>query len=357
MKREITRRWGLTISLVLFVFAVMMAAMVLAGLLILLLSAAGLFPLTQGPPAQQQGAGGAWHVILVMMLSSILLGTTIAAFFSKKALKPIHRAIEAIHKIAEGDFSVRVGLKGIYELEELSQSFNKMAQELSAKEILSADFINDFSHEFKTPIVSIRGFAKLLQQGTVTEAEKQDYLRIIITESERLAQLSTNILNLSKYESTEIITDKTPFRLDEQIRRAVVMTEPKWSAKRINLSLEMEEIQFTGNEDMLEQIWLNLMDNAVKFAHESGTITIWLMKWNGAIRFAIRDDGIGMDEETQEKIFTKFFQGEPSRTGQGNGLGLTIVQRIVTLCGGELHVQSEVGKGSTFTVSLPDGKQ
>jgi signal transduction histidine kinase len=284
----------------------------------------------------------------------ILLGTTLAAFFSNIALKPIRKVIGATNKIAEGDFSVRVNIKGIHELEELSGSFNKMAQELASIETLRNDFINDFSHEFKTPIVSVRGFAKLLKEGDLSDEEKQEYIDIIITESERLATLSTNILNLSKNESIGIITDKTPFRLDEQIRRVVVLTEPKWSTKDITMNVNMEEVIFVGNKGLTQQIWLNLLDNAIKFSEKGSPINIDLSKWSGGIRFTIKDDGIGFDDAIKTRIFDKFYQGDPSHNKSGNGLGLAIVKKITELCGGTIEVQSELGKGSAFTIMLPN---
>jgi len=343
------KRWSLTVSLVLFVFSVMMAALVLAGLIVIILHLTGALSFWYGTRPE----GRPFGIIFIMMGFSILLGTALAGFFGKKALNPIRKVIEATHRVAEGDFNVRVELKGIQELEELSQSFNKMAHELSTIETLRSDFINNFSHEFKTPIVSIRGFAKLLRDGSLNEDERKEYLSIIITESERLADLSTSILNLSKYENIEIVPEKSIFRLDEQIRRAIVLTEPKWTSKEITLDVEMDEIMYEGNEDLTQQIWLNLLDNAIKFSKSGGTISVRLSHWNGGIRFLIQDDGIGMDEETKAHIFDKFYQGDTSHTKQGNGLGLVIVKRIVELCNGNIEVQSETLKGSIFSIWFP----
>ena len=353
MNNKIKKRWGLTISLVLFVFAVMMSAMLLAGLIFVILNYTGILILIENAQPDYRGGGSPIRIILPMMTVSILLGTTIAAFFSKKALNPIRKVIDATRQIAEGNFNVQVEMKGIHELEELSRSFNKMANELSSVETLRRDFINNFSHEFKTPIVSIRGFAKLLKDGDLTEEEKQEYLEIIIAESERLAGLSTNVLNLSKYEAIEIITEKTPFRLDEQIRRAIALTETKWADKSLEIDVILEEIVFNGNEDLTQQIWLNLLDNAIKFSNIGGTLHIRLSKWNRGIRFIIQDEGIGMDDKVKSRIFDKFYQGDHSHKKTGNGLGLTMVKRIVDLCGGTVEVESEIDKGSVFTVTLP----
>jgi len=349
---KLKNRWGLTLSLVMFVFAIMMVATLLTALLVLILHLTDILPfLSDGRAGQSEGFGGT-RIIVLMMVSSTLIGTAIAAFFSKKALEPIRKVIDATHKIADGDFNTRIELKGIQELEELSLSFNKMTDELSAIETLRRDFINNFSHEFKTPIVSVRGFAKLLKNENLGEGEKQEYLDIIISEAERLAALSTNILNLAKYENIGIITDKSVFRLDEQIRKVIALTEPAWSAKDIELNVDMEEISFDGNEDLTQQVWLNLIDNAIKFSNQNGTISIRLAKWNGGIRFIIKDNGIGMDEKTKSLIFDKFFQEDSSRTKAGNGLGLTIVKRIIELHGGQVEVQGELGMGSEFIVWL-----
>ncbi len=228
-----------------------------------------------------------------------------------------------------------------------------MTQELSSIQTFRSDFINNFSHEFKTPIVSIRGFAKLLKEGDLTEEERQEYLDIIISESERLADLSTNVLNLSKYESIEIVSDVKPFRIDEQIRRTLVLLESKWEKKDLDMNVELEEIVYNGNAELLQLIWINLLDNAIKFTKNNGNIQIRLSKWNGGIRFQVQDDGTGMDQQTQAHIFDKFYQADNSHKTNGNGLGLTLVKRIVELCKGRIEVQSEIGNGSVFTVWLP----
>jgi signal transduction histidine kinase len=352
-KRELKRKWGLTISLVIFVFAVILAALLLAGLLVVILYLLGVLQFGADIKPEDVGGFSPLRILLPMIAFSTVMGPALAAFFSKKALKPITKVIEATRKIATGDFNIRVEIGGIYELEELAKSFNKMVQELSSLETLRSDFVNNISHEFKTPIVSIRGFAKLLKDDNLSDAERREYLDIIITEAERLSQLSTNILHLSKYESMEIIGSKSSFRLDEQIRRAVVMTEPKWSVKQLDLEVEMDEVCFTGNEDLTQQIWLNLLDNAIKFTDEGGTVSIRLSDWNNGYRLCIRDTGIGMDEETISRVFDRFFQDDNSRAGAGNGLGLAIVKRIVDLYDGTMEVKSKLGVGSEFIVWLP----
>lgn len=341
------KRVNLAIILVLLVFCVMVVTFLLIGGSAVLLQKMGVISLPGG------NKDNPLLLIVILFGLCIMLGTALTAFFSRKALNPIRKVIDATHRVANGDFNVKIDLKGIGELEELSHSFNKMTQELSTIETLRSDFINNFSHEFKTPIVSVRGFAKLLKENKLSEEERREYLDIIITESERLAALSTNVLTLSKYENLEIIVDKTPFRLDEQLRRTIVLMEPKWSAKEITVNVELDEVIYIGSEDLTQQIWLNLLDNAIKFSYQGGLINITLVNANDEIRFVIQDDGPGMAEQSKARIFDKFYQGDTSHSKAGYGLGLPLVKRIVKLCGGDIIVQSELGKGSMFTIVLP----
>jgi signal transduction histidine kinase len=341
----------MTISLAAFVFAVMLAAMLLSATLVIILNSVGLISF-EG--LFQRELGAPIGAILWLSLVSLVVGTAITMVFSRFTLKPLRRVIAATRKVAGGDFGVRLQIRGVWEMRELASSFNKMAQDLSSIETLRSDFVNNFSHEFKTPIVSVRGFAKLLKDEKLSEEERREYIDIIIAETERLAQLSTNVLMLSKFENIEIIPDIAPFRLDEQIRRTAVLTEPRWSAKELELNLELEELSFNGNEDLTQQLWLNLLDNAIKFSYRGGKIQIALKKEDGGVRFTIRDEGEGMDAAVMRHIFDKFYQGDSSHSKYGNGLGLAIVNRIIKLCGGGIEIESRPGKGSRFSVFLPE---
>ncbi|QLG40486.1 HAMP domain-containing histidine kinase [Paenibacillus sp. E222] len=349
MRDFFRKRISLTITLVMFVFGVLVATFLLligGGFLLQYLGVISL------APSPNQGLGERLLSILFLFGLCVLIGTSLTAFLSKKALNPIRKVIDSIHRVADGDFSVKVNLKGIGELEELSESFNKMTKELAGIETLRSDFINNFSHEFKTPIVSVRGFAKILKENPLSEEDRQEYLDIIIKESERLATLSTNVLTLAKYENLEILMDKNPFRLDEQIRRTIILMEPKWSVKAITINLKLEEVVYSGNEEVIQQIWINLLDNAIKFSHTDGLIEITLAIFNEEIHFSIQDHGVGMDEHTKAHLFDKFFQGDSSHAKKGYGLGLPLVKRIVELCQGDIIVNSEQGRGSKLTVVL-----
>jgi len=350
---KIKRRLGLTVSLVIFIFLIMLASMLLSGLIVIVLHSVGVLDFWDGVrhDTVRRNIPVGW--LFAMMSISAILGVSIAWFFSKIALRPIRRIIEATHKVAGGDFNVRLDIDGIYELEELSGSFNKMTHELSAIETLRSDFINSFSHEFKTPIVSIRGFARLLKDESLDKADRQEYLDIIVAESERLSSLSENVLNLANYENLEIIADIAEFRLDEQLRKAVIQMEPKWLHKNIEVDIDTDEVLYTGSADLIQQVLLNLIDNAIKFTEPGGVIRIRLISSSNGIELHVKDNGIGMDDETLKHIFDKFYQGETSHTGEGNGLGLSIVKRIVELCGGRITVQSEQNEGSEFVIWLP----
>ena len=289
------------------------------------------------------------------LIACTIIGTGAAAVLTKWLLIPMKEMIDATERIAKGDFKVHIreSFDEASDFGILQRSFNHMVQELNGIEMFRNDFINNFSHEFKTPIVSIQGFAHQLRAGGLTPEEEQEYIRIIADESDRLAKMATNILLLSKLENQAIVTEKTEFFLDEQIRTCILLLEKEWSRKDIELNVDLNEIRYCFNEAMLSHVWVNLLSNAVKFTPRSGTVSCTLRADDSVVIFTLSDTGCGMDEHTQQHIFEKFYQGDTSHTGDGNGIGLTIVGRILVLCGGSIRVESRPGFGSTFTVTLP----
>lgn len=279
---------------------------------------------------------------------------TLTAGMGRSKLRPIDELMQAMRTVSHGDFSVRVDNENMpgY-MNDLGGSFNDMAQELGGLEMFRKDFINNFSHEFKTPIVSIRGFAKQLEREDLTEEQRKEYISIIVSESDRLANMASNVLLLTKLENQTIVTDKTVYRLDEQLRGSILLLEKQWDDKDIDLDLDMDEVEFRGNEEMVAHIWVNLINNAIKFSPVGGRLTISLKEADGAAVVRIADEGEGMDETTQKRIFEKFYQGDTAHTTEGNGLGLSLVKRIVDLCGGSIEVESAPGRGTAFTVRLP----
>ncbi len=290
--------------------------------------------------------------------SCIVIGTAISVFSSNQILKKLNKISDGMKEISKGNFKVRVKetdrADTPSEFGELERTFNQMASDLDGLELFRNDFINNFSHEFKTPIVSIRGFARQLQSENLSEETKREYVDIILSESERLSNMSSNILLLTKLENQQIVTEKTRFQLDEQIRKSILLLEKEWSEKDISFELDdLEETEYEFNEEMLSHLWINLISNAIKFTRNGGTITVTAEQRDGIITVSVKDDGIGMSEETKSRIFEKFYQADTSHSGKGNGIGLNIAHRIVTLARGEIQVESKLGEGSEFIVRLP----
>ncbi len=324
-------------------------AILIVGIVLIL----GLFPVFKGSVFTS-----ATPIVISAIIAFTIVGTTIAAITSKFFLSRLRKIQDGMMEISKGNFKVRLkehDKKGkVTEFGVLETTFNKMASDLDGIELFRNDFINDFSHEFKTPIVSIKGFAHQLQNPNVTEEQRAEYVAIIAAESDRLAKMSTNILLLTKLENQRIVSEKTTFELDEQIRKTAILLYDKWNEKNIELDLdELDPIEYTFNEEMLSHVWINLISNAVKFTPNDGKISISLHRQNNAVICSVKDNGIGMSEETVERIFEKFYQGDSSHHASGNGIGLNIVKRVVTLAGGKINVESSLGSGSIFTVILP----
>lgn len=272
---------------------------------------------------------------------------------SRVVLKNIREFIEATEKLSRGDFSARLNIKKPPEFQILSKNFNAMAEELGGIEVLRTDFINNFSHEFKTPIISIKGFAEILKDDDLSKEEKNEYLDIIIEESKRLSSLATNVLNLSKIETQVILNDIQRFNIGEQIRQSILLLDSKFQAKNILLDINIEDCYINGNKEMLNQVWVNLLENAIKFNRENGIVSVNIKKKEENIFINISDTGRGIAKEFIPKIFDKFYQVDTSHSTNGNGLGLAIVKKIVELHNGTIKCDSIVSKGSKFTIMLP----
>lgn len=293
--------------------------------------------------------------ILLFDAISILTGTYAASFISRRLLKPLHAMIAATEKITEGDYSTRLDFEhiSIQEFEQLGEKFNRMAEELGSVEMLRNDFINDFSHEFNTPINSIQGFATLLKQKNLTEEEQNDYLDRIISGSDRLSTLAANVLNLSKIEQQTILTHKEKINVTEQIRRIIAMLSIRWEKKEIDFDFDCSEHFLTGNEEFLDHLWLNLLDNAIKYSPQKSSIIVNISEIGNNIRVIITDHGKGIAEDALPHIFDKFYRSKSSRAVPGTGLGLTIAHKVIVLHRGTIQVNSSSGNGTAFTITLP----
>ena len=342
-------RTSLTLLLSLFVFAVLGAAIGLAVLGVYVLEWTGVM-------AEVQKELDMGAIVMFMSVISLILGWVLVFFSIRIPLKPIHVLVTHMNRLATGDFKTRIKGKGPLAnhpyVSAVNESFNKLAEELDHTEMLRTDFVNNFSHEFKTPIVSIAGLAKLLRKGNLTEEQKAVYLASIEEESLRLAAMATNVLNLTKVENQTILTDVSTFNLSEQVRSAFLLLETKWEGKEIEPELDFDEYLIEGNEELLKEVWINLIDNAIKFSPRGGTVTLHVREAEGFVTVTVGNQGREISPERIEKIFHKFYQADESHATEGNGIGLAIVKRIVDLHQGAVTVTS--GEGNTvFSVSIP----
>jgi len=268
--------------------------------------------------------------------------------------------IDALERIARGDFSVRITKEYADNemVSKLASSFNKMALELDQMENMRQEFISDVSHEIQSPLTSIRGFAQALKNEKLTPQERDHYLNIIEEESTRLSRITEDLLRLASLESENLPFKPENYHLDQQIKNLILACEPQWRDKSIAMEVSLQEVMITADEDLLSQVWINLFHNSIKFTPEKGSIHVDLNHLENQVIFKISDTGVGISEEDQTRIFERFYKGDKSRTRSkaGSGLGLSIVKKIVDLHQGTIQVESKLGKGTSITVSLPDGE-
>lgn len=339
--RKSTPLW-LYFSIIIFIIFTFTAILMFGIAMILYHN--GFFPTNKGLPV---------FPILFLFSMSIFIGTIISIFVSKIILKPIINFTMGVEKVSNGDFNISLNEKSqIKELQNLIHNFNRMTHELASIETLRNDFVTNVSHEFKTPISSIEGYATLLQDNSLSDSERLEYCDMIMESTKQLGTLTGNILLLSKLENQNVVANPQEFRLDEQIRQAILLLESKWTSKNIDLEILLDKITYTGNESLLMQVWMNLIDNAIKFTSEYGTIEIVLRKKDTSILFQIRDSGCGISSDAVTHIFDKFYQGDLARKTEGNGLGLALVKVILNFSGGSISVESKEGYGTTFYVTL-----
>jgi two-component system phosphate regulon sensor histidine kinase PhoR len=274
--------------------------------------------------------------------------------------KPLMEILNAMSKIAQGDFNVFVDADEEHSpYSEVADSVNKMARELGSLEKLRQDFISNVSHEIQSPLTSISGYASLLMRDGISPEQIIHYATIIEAESKRLSKLSDNLLRLSVLEADGAPPEVKAFRLNKQLESIILMLEPQWSQKNIILDVSMPVMTMNGNEDLLSQVWINLLHNAIKFTPENGGIHVVLGGNEDNVICTIADNGIGISPEDQIHIFERFYKVDKARDRSlgGNGLGLSLVKKIVEMHGGQVTVESELGKGSIFKVIMPKIKE
>ncbi|OBZ11455.1 two-component sensor histidine kinase [Bacillus sp. FJAT-26390] len=308
------------------------------------------------PDRFPQNSNFIWTAV-TLLVTLLLVGSVLILVAARYLVMPLKMMTNAATRMSEGDFSVRLPARRGDELGELAEGMNKMALSLSQLEMMRQDFVSNVSHEIQSPLTSIGGFAEALRSEEVTEAERERYISIIKQESMRLSRLSENLLNLASLDSQHHPFHPESYRLDRQLRDVVLACEPHWIAKRQTVELLMEETTITADRDQLNQVWMNLLSNSMKFTPEDGKISCFLTEQDGFAVVRITDTGIGISEEDRERVFERFYKGDASRDRSqgGSGLGLSIAHKIARIHGGNITLDPGADQlaGASFMIRLP----
>ena len=332
-----------------FSLRVRLTLLVSAELVVCVLIALGLFILLDDVIPMNSTL----FLLIDLVVISSLIGSFVTSFLSKLFFDPIKKLRKAMEQVADGDFAVRLeDQSSSKEIMEIYTGFNLMAHELSSTEILQTDFVSNVSHEFKTPINAIEGYSTLLQDSDNLDDDQREYIDKILFNTQRLSSLVGSILLLSKLENQQIPSHQVEYRLDEQVRQSIVALEPAWEQKDIEFDVELDRVSYLGNEPMMRHVWDNLISNAIKFSPNGGTVKIHLAKKLKRLIFTVEDQGPGLSEEAQKHIFDKFYQADASHKQEGNGLGLALVKRILTIEKGQITAENIPEGGCRFTVTL-----
>lgn len=294
-----------------------------------------------------------FNVVLISFLCTIIDGIRRKIMIGK----PVRRIVEAAEKVMNGDFSVRIEHLKTPDSQDgfnvIIDYFNRMTEELSGMETLRTDFIANVSHELKTPLAVMQNYGTMLQQKDLPEEKRLEYAKAVKDASRNLADLITNILKLNKLENQEIYPNTSEYNLSEQLCECLLVFEDTWERKSLEIETDIEEnVMISADAEMLSLVWNNLFSNAVKFTEPGGKISVSVKSEREFAAVKVSDTGCGISKENGAHIFEKFYQGDTSHSTKGNGLGLALVKRVMDIIGGDISVESEVGKGSTFTVKL-----
>lgn len=291
-----------------------------------------------------------WSAVIYQIMGSLC--GVIISIISIMLYRRMEKLINGMEEVAKGNLDVEISLKHAGEYKVIYENFNHMVKELKSTDKQQKQFMKDFSHEFKTPINSVKGLAEYLSVNDIQKEEEKLYLKIMAKEAGRLSKLSQNTLLLSKLEHMEMIRKKERYRLDDQIRNCAILMLSSFEEKHIQLNMNLPELWYMGNEELLDEIWINLLDNARKYSTEYTTVSVNGIQTEEYIRIEVKDEGQGMDEKIKCHIFERYYQGDISHETTGFGLGLSIVKRIVELCNGSVRVESETEKGTSFFIYL-----
>ena len=329
-------------------FSCLLTILIIAALIVL----GFIFGVWELKPQTQIRPVNTWLIIGFGSLGSVIIGIILSTFIFNRYLKPIGELKKMTSKVAKGDFTVQVENIPDNEFKEFFEEFNIMVQELRKNEVLKNDFVSNVSHEYKTPLSVIEGYSTLLQDPSVSEEEKQKYVLIIKDATKKMSTLVNNVLKISKLDARKISTNVEEYRLDEQIRECILFYEEEWTRKNIEFDINMDETIVKSDKNLLVNVWDNLIGNAIKYTNNDSKISISLVEEEKFIKTTISDQGIGISNEDLPYIFDKFYQSDKSRKSEGNGLGLTLVKKIIDLVDGKIEVESELEKGTTFKVYI-----
>lgn len=293
-------------------------------------------------------------VALAFVCLSLVIAVPGTILVTNRISKAIAYVNYHLKKVANGDFNTKLETqsKNVY-INDLVNNFNIMVDQLNSVAIMKNDFVSTFSHEFKTPMMSVKGYAELLCESENLNADEREYAKIILSESERLFNLSEKVMMLSKLDSQVIVSDKKEFYIDGQIEKCILLLDGVLKEKNIDIDVDLKRVKTVGDAELVNEIWINILGNAVKYTQNGGKISVTCVKKDGQAVVTVKDNGIGMSEETLSRVFEKFYQADSKHSRGGLGLGLTLCKKIAEMFGGKIVCESELKKGTTVTVTLP----
>lgn len=342
---SIVFKFGLFLRIMLMIFGLSFSLLLILLCLLYLADSHGIISSPQN---------AMFVITMSVLLGGAMLSLVVSYCINRMVMQPMRQVLNALEEVGRGNFDVRISTDDTMELGVLADAINSMIKSLSNVEMLRDDFIANVSHELKTPLASIQGCAALLQNEDVTDEERRMYAGMVYSSAKRLSGLCGNILELSKLDHGDVQVTQTDFMLDEHLRQALLLLQQDWQQKDIELDLDLDEIKYTGSDELLMQVWLNLLGNAIKFSPQGGRLEVSLEKLDNVAVVTVRDYGIGIEPAEQALVFEKFYQADTSHKTEGNGLGLAMVKKIVDLLGADISVYSEgAGKGASFIVTLP----
>ncbi|MGI2296167.1 sensor histidine kinase [Paenibacillus sp. GXUN7292] len=302
----------------------------------------------------EQQIGEVRILLGLLMGFAFLLSLILIVILTRYIVKPLQVLKAATHKIVDGDYNLQLDIRRKDEFGDLAKHFSHMAESIKRLDDMRQEFVANVSHEFQTPITSIQGFSETMMNNEMSEDEKQRYLQIIQDESKRLSSLSKQLLMLAALDKNMQLTKRTAFRLDEQIRQIFITLERQWTGKQLEIELELPEIVIQADEQLLYQVWFNLISNSIKFCSPQDTIAVRI-DVGKEVTVEIQDTGIGIAPDELPYIFDRFYKSDKARerAKTGSGLGLSICRKIIDLHHGSIHVTSELNKGTSFRIKLP----